>query len=122
MVRSISPLGSLTRSTDRPRARRAGEEGEPQRTSFWENAPDEEASAQLWDRQWEQALLEQCLHRVRQEVEPSTMRAFELVALADRAPAEAARDLGLSVKAVYHAKYRVLKRVRELRAALEDGA
>ncbi len=101
------------------RARRIGVENEPQ-SSFWEHAPDEDTSSRVWDQEWEQGLLEQCLHRVRQEVEPSTIRAFELVALADRAPADVARELGLSVKAVYHAKYRVLKRVRELRAALDD--
>jgi DNA-directed RNA polymerase specialized sigma24 family protein len=50
------------------------------------------------------------------------MRAFEMVALADRVPADVAKELGLSVKAVYHAKYRVLRRVRELRAALDDEA
>jgi RNA polymerase sigma-70 factor (ECF subfamily) len=104
------------------RGRCAGVEGEPPRSSFWENAADEEATSALWDQQWEQGLLEQCLHRVRQEVEPSTMRAFEMVALADRVPADVAKELGLSVKAVYHAKYRVLRRVRELRAALDDEA
>ncbi|RJP38130.1 MAG: sigma-70 family RNA polymerase sigma factor [Phycisphaerales bacterium] len=101
-------------------ARRAGMEGAPENTSFWEHAPDEQSLARLWDQQWEQGLLEQCLRQVRQEVEPSTMRAFEAVALADRAPAAVAAETGLSVKAVYAAKYRVLKRIRELRAALED--
>ncbi len=104
------------------RARRARVEGSPEHTSFWDNAPDEESSVQLWDREWEQGLLEQCLHRVRQEVEPNTIRAFELVALADCVPAEVAQELGMTVKAVYHAKYRVLKRIRELRADLDDEA
>jgi RNA polymerase sigma-70 factor (ECF subfamily) len=103
------------------RARRARVEGEPERTSFWETASDDEAAARTWDQQWEQALLEQCLQRVRQELGPSTMRAFELAALAERAPAEVAKELGLSVKAVYHAKYRVLRRIRELRAVLEGA-
>jgi DNA-directed RNA polymerase specialized sigma24 family protein len=61
------------------------------------------------------------LERVRREVEPATMRAFELV-MQDRTPAEAAQELGVAVKAVYNAKYTVLKRLRDLRADLENLA
>jgi len=100
--------------------RRAQLAQQAERNSFWADVPDENTSSRVWDEEWEQALLEQCLDRVRQEVEPRTMRAFELVMQPDRKPADVAQELGVPIKAVYNAKYTVLKRVRELRAALED--
>jgi DNA-directed RNA polymerase specialized sigma24 family protein len=57
---------------------------------------------------------------VRTEVEPATMRALELVVGGSLSAAEAASRIGVPVKAVYNAKHRVLKRIRELRVELED--
>ncbi len=101
-------------------ARRAAIERQPPHSSFWADVPEGDASTQLWDQQWEEAMLATCLERVRQEVEPATMRAFELVMRAGNTPAVAARELGVPVKAVYNAKYTVLKRMREIRAELEE--
>jgi len=81
----------------------------------------DEAEATLsWDRRWEEALLEQCLQRVAQEVEPETFRAFHLVVVLNRPPADAAEVLAVPIKMVYNAKHRVLKRIRELRAEYES--
>ncbi|HWL93524.1 MAG TPA: RNA polymerase sigma factor [Phycisphaerae bacterium] len=87
-----------------------------------ENLPDETAATVSWDREWEQALLEQCLEQVRREVEPSTYRAFELVVRENQDAAEAAAVLGVNIKLVYNAKHRILKRIRELRTELESVA
>lgn len=84
------------------------------------NVPDEDAATVSWDHEWEQALLQQCLDQVRDEVEPVTFRAFELVVRGERSPAEAAAELGVPIKLIYNAKHRVLKRIRELRSALDD--
>jgi RNA polymerase sigma-70 factor (ECF subfamily) len=81
---------------------------------------DEHAATAVWDREWERQLLAQCLERVRGEVEPQTYQAFELVSRLDCPPAEAARALGISVTAVYNAKHRVAKRIRQLRAECEE--
>lgn len=89
-------------------------------TSFWNNLPDEREASRCWDEEWEQALLEECLARVRLEFEPETFRAFECAMRADGDANDVARQLGISVKTVYNAKHRVLKRVRELRAELEE--
>lgn len=71
------------------------------------------AAFHIWDQLWERFLLEKALDRAREEFEPRIFRAFELVALEDRAPGDAADDLGVPLKAVYNAKHRVAKRVRE---------
>ena len=90
-----------------------------QRTAFWDNLPDEEATRQSWDASWEQAVLDQCLQQVRAEVEASTIRAFELFALHGRPAADVAGELGMSRNAVFIAKHRVMKRVLELRRQFE---
>lgn len=55
----------------------------------------------------------QSLELVRAEFEPRTWQAFWRVAVEDQPPADVAADLGISVGAVYMAKSRVLKRLRE---------
>jgi RNA polymerase sigma factor (sigma-70 family) len=81
--------------------------------------PDETTAAVSWDREWEQAVLEQCLAQVQREVEPTTYRAFDLVVRENYEASRAAELLGVNIKLVYNAKHRVLKRVRELRTELE---
>lgn len=82
--------------------------------------PDEAALTASWDQEWEQALLEQCLEQVRREVEPNTLRAFELTVRENMDAAAAAELLGVNVKLIYNAKHRILKRIRELRSELES--
>lgn len=72
-----------------------------------------------WDRAWEMSLFQLCLDRVKQEVEPTTLRAFELVVRSDLSPADVANQLDIPVKAVYNAKYTVLKRLRAHRSDLD---
>lgn len=74
----------------------------------------------IWEAEWRDAVLRQCMEEVRREVEARTFRAFELVAREGRDPAEVGAELGLSRDAVYAAKRRVLRRVRELAPAVEE--
>ncbi|MGE0480388.1 MAG: RNA polymerase sigma factor [Phycisphaerae bacterium] len=99
-------------------ARRRGKERD-ERSAFWHNTVDPEVATTAWESEWTRAVLAACLLRVRQEVEPMTMRAFDAVVREGRPVAAAARDLHLSVKAVYNARYTVLRRIRELRAEFE---
>ena len=91
-------------------------------TTFFSEVPDEQAASQTWDQEWEQALLETCLQRVESEVEPDTFHAFRLAVQQELPAPRVAEMLGVSVKLVYNAKHRVLKRVRELRAELEESS
>ena len=89
-------------------------------TSFWAQLPDKHAATTAWDREWENSLIRQCVDRARQEFPEATFHSFALVVLECRPPRIVAKDLGVSVKTVYDAKYRVLKRVRELRMGFEE--
>jgi RNA polymerase sigma-70 factor (ECF subfamily) len=63
-------------------------------------------------------LLRSALEAVRDEFTPPTFRAALAVLREDRKPAEVAAELGLTPNAVYVAKFRVLRRLRDLLAAL----
>jgi RNA polymerase sigma-70 factor, ECF subfamily len=66
-------------------------------------------------------LLRRCLEMVKAEFEQRTVAAFWAVIVDEKPPAEVARSLGMkSVGAVYTAKSRVTKRLRELMDQLED--
>jgi RNA polymerase sigma-70 factor (ECF subfamily) len=81
--------------------------------------PDEDTATQAWDGEWERVMLARCLGEIQHEVAGRTYRAFELVVLQGYGADDAAKELGMSRAAVYTAKHRVLKRVRELKQELE---
>lgn len=87
---------------------------------FWDNVPDENTATSIWQIEWEDFVLRECLARVRAEFEPSTIAAFERLARGQESAGEIAASMGAAVKTVYNAKHRVLRRVRELRSELED--
>ena len=91
-------------------------------TSFFHALPDEATLTSSWDQAWEESLLQLCVERVQQEVEPTTFQAFRLVVLDQHPPQRVADDLNVPIKLVYNAKHRVLKRVREIREELERVA
>lgn len=90
-------------------------------TGFWSEIPDEVTASGVWDTEWEQQLLDRCMTQAKVEFEPETFRAFEMTVRDERAPADVAAVLNISVKSVYNAKHRVLKRIRELRETLDSN-
>jgi RNA polymerase sigma-70 factor (ECF subfamily) len=89
--------------------------------SALENLPDEAEVTRLWDEGYRQWLLERAMERLRASprLEARTLRAFEMIALERRSPADAADSTGLSLNDVYLAKHRCLKRLRALVARLD---
>lgn len=81
--------------------------------------PDSEPS-RVWDHEHDRHVLRSLLQSVEPEFEPSTFQAFRLVAIDGASGAEAARKLGLSISAIYTAKSRVLRRIRQQAAGLID--
>ncbi|HYH64341.1 MAG TPA: sigma-70 family RNA polymerase sigma factor [Urbifossiella sp.] len=74
-------------------------------------APDD--AAEETDETDSQSLVRRGLELIRDEFEPRTWQAFQAVGVDERPAAEVAAELGMSVGAVYVAKSRVLKRLRE---------
>lgn len=80
-------------------------------------APDEAAA---WETDYQQRLFAWAAERVKEEVQPATWRAFERTAI-DRASGDAvAAELGMTIAAVYLAKSRVMKRLREIVREIEQ--
>jgi len=74
----------------------------------------------LWQVEWERAVLRACMAEAAQHFDAATLQAFELYVL-DEVPADdVAHRLGLSRNAVYVGKNRVLTRLRELRQQMEE--
>jgi RNA polymerase sigma-70 factor (ECF subfamily) len=66
------------------------------------------------------ALYRRAIDLVRGEFEPSSWNAFTRVLVSGEAPAGIAADLGITANAVYLAKSRILRRLREEFSALID--
>jgi len=78
---------------------------------------------QEWNRQHDMHLLRQLLVQLDHQFEPATVQAFRRVVLLEQPAREVARDMGLSLSAVYTAKSRVLKTLREqARGLLDDSS
>jgi RNA polymerase sigma-70 factor (ECF subfamily) len=81
--------------------------------------PDSELN-RLWDAEHDRYVLRCMLELMELEFEPTTVQAFRRVTVEGAASADVARELGISVGAVYAAKSRVLGRLREEAEGLID--
>jgi len=71
-----------------------------------------------WDREHDEHVARALLEQIEGEFNPATWRAFQLLVLEERQPAEVAAEVGISLNAVFIAKSRVLSRLREESAGL----
>jgi RNA polymerase sigma-70 factor (ECF subfamily) len=81
--------------------------------------PDSDLNRQ-WDEEHDRYVLNRLLDLLDEEFEPTTVRAFRRLALEGADGAETAKELGLSLVAVYKAKSRVLRRIRQEAEGLID--
>lgn len=65
------------------------------------------------DATFDDELLAEALNRVQHRVEPTTWQAFELTALREMAPVDAAAELEISMASIYKSKSRVLQMLRD---------
>jgi RNA polymerase sigma-70 factor (ECF subfamily) len=71
------------------------------------------ALSRQWDTEHNLYVMRRLLEFVEAKFEPNTVEAFRRYGLEDEDPARVARDLGMTLEAVYLAKSRVLKRLRQ---------
>lgn len=88
-------------------------------TDFFAAQPDADRLAELWDAEWRDAVLRQCLAEARSRVEPQTFEAFCLFARDGLSADAVGARLGMTANAVFGAKRRVLQLLREVRAEIE---
>jgi RNA polymerase sigma-70 factor (ECF subfamily) len=74
-----------------------------------------------WEAEWKRQVFLWACEQVRQEVADSTWQAFWRTAVEGRPGKQVAADLGLTVAAVYHARSRILARLKELVQSREES-
>ncbi len=89
------------------------------RTTFFSALPDEDTARAEWEMDWDRHSINRCMLQLRGEVNPTHYRAFELTTIRQVPAMEVAEQLGLSRDAVYQARYRVLKRLEQLRGEFD---
>lgn len=72
-----------------------------------------------WEEEWRQAVLSQCLAEVRREFDPKSVEAFELFAWKGMPASEVAELLDVTPNAVFIAKHRIMRRIKELLPEME---
>ena len=73
------------------------------------------------EEEFDHEVYDEAVTRVRSRVNPTTWRAFELTAMEERSGAEVAKELGMSVAAVFVARARVQKFLQDEVVALNAG-
>jgi RNA polymerase sigma-70 factor (ECF subfamily) len=78
--------------------------------------------ADSWERDYQRRLFDWACEQVRQDCQEKTWQAFWRTAVEGHSGQDVARDLGMSTAAVYLAKRRVLERLKEHMAQMQDPA
>jgi RNA polymerase sigma-70 factor (ECF subfamily) len=102
---------TIHRCQERQRLRQPPQIGSGARVDWGLPAPD--AVEEFWDREYREELVRRACELMRAEFEETTWRACWEHAVNGRRAAEVAEELGLSENAVYLAKFRVMRRLRE---------
>ncbi len=102
----------------RPREVQVG--GETEHADLFAKVSDEDRWEELWEQEWRQAVLRQCLDEIRTQFDAKTVEAFELFASRGQPAKQVADQLEMSENAVFLAKHKILKRIRELVPQMEE--
>jgi RNA polymerase sigma-70 factor (ECF subfamily) len=75
---------------------------------------------QEWEAEWHQRLVAWACEQVQREVTPRTWQAFWRTAIDGQPGKHVASELGSSIASVYHARSRILARLKELIQSTRD--
>ena len=92
-------------------------------TKTLENVPDAgDLPEDVFERLWMQEHLWHCLRQVREDVEETTFRAYELYVIEQRPIDAVCRELNLTANHVYTIKWRLTEKVSARMKELLEGA
>jgi RNA polymerase sigma-70 factor (ECF subfamily) len=100
--------------------KQCGGSGDTATHQLLDQAPGDNRLETLWQAEWEQHLVGWACEQIRRDVTPTTWQAFWRSAIEGRPGKQVAVDLGLSIAAVYHARSRVLARLKDLVRSVEE--
>lgn len=76
---------------------------------------------EIWRLEWEKAIYETALERVRKRVGEETFHVFQRYVLDDQSASDVSEETTLDANAVYAVKHRVLKYIRQEVAVILEG-
>ena len=85
-----------------------------------DEVPDELVSEEFWNQEHQRRLFHWAVGRIRQDFQQTTWDAFWRTAVEEKTAAHVARELNISVGAVYIARSRVLTRLRDEIGTVEN--
>lgn len=90
-------------------------------TQQWlEQCPAVNGQEAAWQAEWQDRLFTWACEQVRREVQDKTWRAFWRTAMEDQPGKQVAKELDLSIAAVYCARSRVQARLKELIQSVQE--
>lgn len=95
--------------------------GDTQMLTLLNQQPAADDLAEQWESEYQNHLFRWAAEQIQNEVEPQTWQAFWQTAVANRPPAEVAQELNMKVGTVYVARSRVLLRIRDRIATVDDS-
>ncbi len=110
---------SILNVYEKRRNREVNVSGPTDQTGFFARVPGDDRLEEIWEHEWRETLLQQCLIQARREFDAKTFRAFEMFAQDGLPAKQVAEQLGMTSNAVFIAKHRILKRIRELLPEME---
>ena len=96
--------------------------GDTKAMTLLEEQTSHDELSEKWEAEYRDHLFRWASEQVRNEVEDQTWRAFWRTTVDQQAPSKVARELGMKVGTVYVAKSRVLLRMREKVAEVDEDA
>jgi RNA polymerase sigma-70 factor (ECF subfamily) len=113
-------LANRVRDYRRKRGQQPRQAGRDFQDELEQLADPQSPLSSVWDREHDQKVLHRLLNQIRPEFEEMTWRAFQRYVLDAVPVADVAAELSLSVGAVYIAKSRIQRRLREEARELID--
>ncbi|MEM8710587.1 MAG: sigma-70 family RNA polymerase sigma factor [Planctomycetota bacterium] len=105
------------------RSRRAAASGDTRVSELLHEVPmSTESEEEAFRVEYQRALMTWAADQVRPSYSEASWRSFWLTAIEGQAPADVARQLGVSVGSVYTAKCRIFARIRSVMDNLDDDA
>jgi RNA polymerase sigma-70 factor (ECF subfamily) len=94
------------------RRHRAQGSGDSATNRLLDEKADPNDGSEVWELEYQRRLASLAMDRVKHEFHESSWRSFWMTAVEGIAPAQAAKEIGISAGAVYVAKSRVLARIK----------
>jgi len=94
--------------------------GDTSRTDAFARISAEDRTEDIWEEEWRRNVLTACLEEARRQFDSRTIRAFDALTTQGLSARQVAEELGMTTNAVYLAKHRVLKRIREMVSPMEE--